>query len=174
MINNYKKNYCIKSGEDLSSTTFGKVKSGAGFTLIEMLVAMLILISIMGLGMFLSMDYYRSYIFYYEKDLAISILQKARSQSLANINQSWHGVKIGASEYIIFEGNDAVHDYNHRDTAKDTKYEADKTIALSGMSEVVFTRLIATSTPVGGDLTLSDGIRSAIISINNEGRINQN
>ena len=71
-----------------------RIKNYSGFTLIEMLVSMGIIILIAGFGLFLSMDFYRGYLFHYEKDLVISILQKARSQSLANIDEKPHGVYI--------------------------------------------------------------------------------
>lgn len=147
------------------------LRHAKGFTLIEMIVALAILAAIMGFGLFLSLDYYKSYIFYYEKDLVISILQKARSQSLANINEKKHGVAFDEAnkKYILFEGDSLAA------SANKIEYEEAKIVTTSGLTEVVFDQLTgkATIVPAGNDLTLSDGVRSVIISINHEGRIYQ-
>ena len=83
---------------------FGK---GAGVSIIEVLVAIGILIVLISLGLFLSMDFYRTYSFHSDKDLVISILQKARNRAVSNINQSSYSVYYDDTkkELVIFEGS---------------------------------------------------------------------
>lgn len=146
-------------------------KSGnKGFVLIEVLVALGILTIIASLGLFLSMDFFRGYSFNYEKNLLISILQKTRSKSLANINQSNHGFYFDNTNknYIIFQGDS----YTTRDASFDEKFPASKNINITGFPSegIIFQQLSADSSPV--NITISDGVKSATISINEEGRIN--
>src|SRR6185295_16918363 len=60
---------------------------------------------IAGLGLFITLDFYRSYAFRAERSTIVSTLQKARSQSMDNIDQTRHGVRfqIDPLKYILFE-----------------------------------------------------------------------
>ena len=77
-----------------------------GFTIIELLAVMGIMAIVFSLGLFFSMDSFRGYTFKNERNLAVAVLQKARSQAIANIDQQPHGVHIdtAGNQYIIFEG----------------------------------------------------------------------
>ncbi len=80
------------------------MKNQKGFTLIEILISVAILSIIIGLGLFISFDFYKSYSFRSEESTIVSILQKARSQSMNNINQTRHGVHFASPlRYILFE-----------------------------------------------------------------------
>ncbi len=136
--------------------------------MIEMIISVGILIIIMGLGLFLSMDFYRSYAFLTERNMAISILQKARSSAMANINERKHGVYFEPDRYVLFEGE------NYAAHTNAISFETSSAISHSGMSEVVFEQLTGRANVSGGDLVLKDKIRpDIIISINYEGRIYQ-
>lgn len=80
-----------------------------GFTLLEMLIAMGLLAVMLTLGLLVSVDFYKSYSLRSEHDIIVSMLQKARSQSLNNINQKRHGVRFfldensGTPSYTLFE-----------------------------------------------------------------------
>lgn len=77
-----------------------------GFTFVEILIVMVIMAIIVSLGLIVSIDFYKSYSFRSERNIIASILQKARSQSLNNINQTRHGVHFEDSsglKYILFE-----------------------------------------------------------------------
>src|SRR3989344_6188897 len=77
-----------------------------GFTLIEIIISMAILATIAGLGLFMSFDFYKSYAFRGEKNTLVSVLQKARDQSLHNINQTRHGARVSTQpllQYTLFE-----------------------------------------------------------------------
>lgn len=144
-----------------------KHKSDAGFTLIEILITVGILTILSGVGLFLSMDFYRGYSFNYERNLLVSILQKARSESMANINQSAHGFYYDGSNYIIFEGNS----YS-AGNPKNKIFPSAKSVSVicSPSCEIVFQQLSGDAT--AADITISGNSKTTIISLNEEGRIN--
>jgi prepilin-type N-terminal cleavage/methylation domain-containing protein len=148
-----------------------------GFTLIEVLVVMGLLAAIAGLVSFANFDSWRGYTFRSERNLLVSVLHKARSQSISNIclgsaltctDGKPHGVKIQGDKYIIFQGASFI----ARDAAFDQNIDAAGTVSHAGISEVVFAQLSGDAVGTAGDIIFDDGIRTVTISINNEGRIN--
>jgi prepilin-type N-terminal cleavage/methylation domain-containing protein len=137
-----------------------------GFTLIEILVVLGILSVIAMFGYLVTMDFYKSYAFNAERDTIVAILQKARSQSLANINESVHGVHFDPAQYVVFQGSV----YNSGD-AFNQVIPSSFSVTHNGVADVVFAQLSGDAGP-SGSLILSDGKRSTIISINGEGQIN--
>ena len=141
-----------------------------GFSLIEILIVMGLLAIIAGFGLVVSLDSYRSYNFRSEQNLIISLLQKARNQSINNINEKPHGLHIdqAAKTYTLFQGAN----YAHRDTAEDIIFQGNDNYQLAGLSEIIFTQLSGRVAD-NGDIILADGAHPAvIININDEGRIN--
>lgn len=138
-----------------------------GFTLVEILIAMGILAVILSLGYFVSFDFYKNYVLYSEKDILISILRKARSQALNNVGAASHGVYIGSDSYTIFYGGS----FASRNSQYDENIKKAQGITLSGLNEIVFQSLAATST-ASGAVSLNNGRKTFFIDINYEGRIN--
>ena len=136
-----------------------------GFTLIEVLVVLGIFSVLASFGCLATMDFYKSYAFDAERSSVIAILQKARSQSLANINNTAYGVHFGSGQYVIFQGSV----YNSS-SAFNQNIPAGFGITASGLTDIVFAQLSGDAGS-GGNLTLSDGKRLAEIYINSEGRI---
>ena len=164
--------------------TLSKTKV-SGFTLIEIIVSVAIMTVIIGLGLIVSFDFYRDYSFHSEESVIVSVLQKARSESMNNIDQTRHGVHFQASplQYIIFECPSG--------TPQCTSYTASASdlIIVSGYNvsvshpatipfDVIFDQLsgscvaslsfnCATDSPI----TIIEGAKSSDIVINSEGRI---
>jgi prepilin-type N-terminal cleavage/methylation domain-containing protein len=137
-----------------------------GFTLIEVLVVLGIFSVLASFGCLATMDFYKSYAFDAERSSVIAILQKARSQSLANINNTAYGVHFGSGQYVIFQGSV----YNSG-SSLNQNIPAGAGTNVSGLIDVTFAQLSGDAGS-GGNLTLSDGKRLTEISINSEGGIN--
>jgi prepilin-type N-terminal cleavage/methylation domain-containing protein len=155
---NYIHNYKFMAKNEQRGSSFG-------FTLVEVIVAVGILSVLASFGCLASMDFYRSYAFNAERDTIVAILQKARSQSLANVNNSVHGAHFGLGQYVIFQGS--VYDSG---SAFNQSIPAGVGVTASGLTNVVFAQLSGDAGS-GGNLRLSDGKRLAEININSEGRI---
>ena len=145
-------------------------KSDRGFTLIEITLVIALIIIIFGFGLTVSFDSYRKDYLKAERDTLISVLQKARNESINNLNNTPHGFYFDGTDYILFEGSSYTDPL--RDTSKDLKIVKNPSITIGGLTEVVFEQLDGNANPVG-DITLNDGINPVIsININQEGRIN--
>ena len=133
------------------------------------------------LGFIVSLDTFRDYSLRDERNLIVSALHKARSQSVNNMcftaaapctDGKPHGVRIEAGQYVIFQGPD----FAGRDTAVD---EIIKSVyapaATTGFTEVVFSPLSANAAtlPAGTwTLSVSDSMgNTSVIIISGEGRV---
>ena len=138
-----------------------------GFTIIEFLISVAIIFSIGALGLFISLDFYKSSNLNSERQTAISILQKVRNLSMANINETKHGIYLDTDKYTIFQGEN----YSSRNPIYDEIIYISPMITKSGLQEVVFEQLTGKPSAVG-NIVLSNQTRSITISIENEGKIN--
>ncbi|MBI4160697.1 MAG: prepilin-type N-terminal cleavage/methylation domain-containing protein [Candidatus Yanofskybacteria bacterium] len=149
-------------------------RDNRGFTLVEILIGLAILLVLLGMGLFLSMDFYRGYAFRAEEKMLVSILHKARTRSLANIEQHEHGVKFTGSDFVIFEGQ-APLTYASRIASLDEVFPANSAVNViwPAPSEIVFDQVTGNvdSAFLTGDVILSGQGKIATISSNNEGRI---
>jgi type II secretory pathway pseudopilin PulG len=143
-------------------------KNDGGFTLIEITIVIALIIIIFGFGLTISFDSYRKDYLKTERDTLISILQKARGESINNINDIPHGFYFDGTDYVLFEG----FSYDSRDVSQDLKIAKNPSITIDGLKEVIFEQLSGNANSVG-DITLNNGIDPTIsININQEGRIN--
>ena len=145
---------------------FLSLKNDAGFTLIEVVIVMTIIVFLGTFGVIVGLDTYRRSNFHSEEDTAVSLLEKARSGAINNIGESWYGVKFDdASNLILFRGQGTPKDYVHRNSAYDLKIQKSGVLVYTGATEMVFNQLSGDSS--GGIVT----INSSNITINNEGGI---
>ncbi len=153
-----------------------------GFTLMEIIIVIGLLVIIAGFALVVSLDDYRGYNFRNERDVVVAVLQKARSQAINNMcfeapgvtctDGVSHGVYFGSSgSYIIFQGAS----YASRDAALDEVIEAGTgLVAITGTNSVVFDRLSgnATVSPSASTLTLTDERgKISVFTIESNGRI---
>lgn len=151
-------------------------KTRAGFTLIEIIISVGLLAILGGLGLVMSMDSYRGHAFRNERDIIVSALQKARSQSISNMCQGDctggqpHGVYLEDNQYVIFQGEN----YETRASQYDEVIIAQTgTTKIEGpLRSVVFSQLSGQVAP-SGIITISDktGQHSSDIYVNSEGLI---
>ena len=140
-------------------------RSDKGFTFVEIIIVLGLLTMLAGFSVFIGLDGYRGYAFRTERAVLVSTLQKARAESLNNVNQSPHGVRFSTNDYVLFEGTD----YLSRDSSKDETVTTSYGVTFSGSPEIVFEQLSGDSTD--SSVALTDGIRTVTVSINGEGRI---
>lgn len=154
---------------NLPSTSIPRAVSREGFTLIEILIAIAIITILAGMGLWISMDVYRNYSYRSEKETFISAIQKARLESMVNLNESAHGIRVESDKYIIFRGSS----YSASSSFNRTIVPSGPVTITGNPSlpqDIVFDQLSGT-TSSSGTLTVSDSVRTAVISINNEGQI---
>lgn len=136
-----------------------------GFTIVEIMIGLGILLIIVGLGLFLSMDLYRSYAFRSEQGTVLSVLHRARTRALSNINQLPHGVHFQADKYVIFEGFTFV-----ASASNNEDFPASGAVTHTPTSlDVVFDQLTGNTAPA--TIVLAGQGHTATISFNSEGKI---
>ena len=165
----------------LNILTLAKMNQGLyiksrGFTLIEAVVVIALIIIISGATIYFNIDGYRGYLFRSDRDTLISALHHARSEAIANICRGSscvsgvpHGVKIESDRYIIFQGED----FSSADHSFDIEMDINPntTFSTNGGDEVVFSRLSAdVLTPIEITMTENSG-RTSTISVSSEGQI---
>ena len=128
-----------------------KICTPNGFTLIEVVIVMALVVLVAGFGLFVSMESYRGYSFRTERDNLIGTLQEARSEAVNNMcfgasctDGRAHGVHIGVNQYVLFQGES----YASRDASADevitARYNGLAAEAPS-FTDIVFSRLAGTS-----------------------------
>ena len=154
-------------------------KTGAGFTMIEVLIATAIITVLAGFGLVMTMGFYRSYAFRYETNLVISVLEKARSRAMANIGSDPligprpHGVHFDDTShmYILFE-DQAPAGFDPSDPMEDIP--GSKAITVIWPSDdPIFDQLSGNCTTCSSPLEISlqfEG-KNATTTINSEGAI---
>jgi prepilin-type N-terminal cleavage/methylation domain-containing protein len=162
-----------------------------GFTLIEMLVALAVLAVVIKLGLILSLDFYKGTSYRSEKDVIISVLQKARSQSMNNIDQVRHGVHFTTDplQYRVFQCDEGISpqcdNYGDADTDQDIVIDPVYAVAIDfGPAntpppfDVIFEQLSGSCVDSGtfdcstdSPITIIEGTNSSEVNLNTRGRI---
>lgn len=152
-----------------------------GFTLVEVLVTISIMMIIGGLGLVFGLDSLRSYAFRSDRDLLVSALQYSRATAMGNMCRNntdsscvggrSHGVHLADSSITLFQTSSAASDYSSRDASADLVLPLSPATVLSGVTDVVFAQLSG-DVAVPGEMTLTSvGGRSSKITIGSEGQI---
>lgn len=138
-----------------------------GFTLVELLVSMGILVVLLGVTTPFILHFYRRYQIDTERMLLVSLFRQARTMSLDGQGRKDHGVFIDTNQYTVYEGSS----YVTRDQSKDQVFGRNDTITITGPSEfdLPFRSLNGKSSDVM--FNLDNGTKSAKIYVNTEGRI---
>lgn len=144
-----------------------KLKTNTGFSVIEMVITMGIFIFVIGFSFGIGLDTYGRSDLGTERDMLVSLLYKARSRAINNINESAHGLYIDApnSKYVVFQGDD----HATSDPDLHEEFSVDGSVVLSNDSEIVFSPLSGTST--GSSIKIENASKAYLIEINSEGGI---
>jgi len=156
---------CGAQGKHISTTYTPYTTFSQAFTLIEVMITLGIFLLVSTVGVVVGIDSYQRVNFRSDVATAASLLQKARSSAMSNVGESKHGVYFDGDDFTLFQGNN----YASRDASRDVIVEHNDAISVTG--EVVFTQLsgAASGSPT---ITLTDGVRTAVIDINTDGGIN--
>lgn len=150
-------------------------KSGKGYTLLEILIVMGLIALLGGVGMLMSMETFKTSIFHNDRDLLVSAMRKARSESINNMcfgpagfctDGKAHGVHIAPGTYTIFQGDS----YAGRDVDADENIDAKPGTTFTGPADIIFEKLSGETTPVSIMITDDNG-KNSTITLNAEGRI---
>ena len=137
----------------------------AGFSLIEIIIAMGILIMLLGISTPFLVSYYQRYQLDVERSAFVSYLRQARSLSMDGRGTNNHGVYIASAQFTVYEGTN----YATRLTAKDQIFARSESVTITGPSEIIFKYLSGNASSVS--YTLASPTKTGKIKINIEGRI---
>lgn len=139
-----------------------------GFTIVEMLVVVSIIIILAGL----SSVHFTSIISNTNLDVSIQTvtgqLQRAQILSQAVKEDSTWGVRISSGQVVVFKGSD----YINRDPNFDEISSVPEVIIFSGLSEVVFSKMYGFPDVTGDIDLLAPGTgETKTVNINSRGRL---
>ncbi len=137
----------------------------AGFTIMEMIVTLGILVILLGLTTPFVVHFYRRYQLDNERSILLSILRQARNLSMDGESTSDHGVQVATNQFTLFTGTS----YTLRDTSKDQTFSRVNNVTATGSSSITFRYLTGKSS--SSSFTLDDGTKTGKIYVNTEGRI---
>ena len=144
----------------------GLRKSGAGFTLIEVLIVIGLLGLVASLGSAVGFDTLGRSAVREERDTLVSLLWSARTRALANMHESAQGVHIDGGQYVLFEG--ASYDISDPDNQVIPRNPA---VSISGGPDIIFVQLSGDASTGIGTLTMTGPTGAATVVINEAGRI---
>jgi len=144
-----------------------KRRTARAFTLIEILLVVGILAILITITLPLSLDFYKSQQLDTNTQGIIQTLRRAQLKAMAIEDDSKFGVYLTNDSYILFKGNS----YAGREIQYDEVSDLPPILTISGLSEVVFSK-VEGAPDVVGNILISSDIESRAININEVGRIN--
>lgn len=139
----------------------------SGFTLLEMLLSVSLIIFIAGIGI----PIYQSFQVRNDLDIAVVTLahslRRAKLLSQATEYPEKSGIHVQSGNIVLFFGNS----YATRDTGKDISLPISPTIVFSGMTEIVFSRMTGFPESTGTMTLTSIQQQSHTITINEKGMV---
>lgn len=140
-----------------------------GFTLLEILLIILIVIFLAALTIPLGLNFYKNQQLYAHTQGILQTLRRAQVKATSVELDSNFGVYITNDNYTLFKGN--FYEEVDRDTQYDEIFDLPRIITVSGLLEVVFLKFEGNPSVTGNISINSDG-QSRTININEVGRIN--
>ena len=144
------------------------MKKRAGFTLFELLIALAIGFILAVSVAIISVNFVRNREMEVVQETLVSYLRAAEQRALASESNVAHGVSMTGGNLTLFRGAS----YAARQTAYDTVLPYPSYITVTGITAVVFAKQAGTPS-VSGTMTITNGLRTAIITIYSTGSISQ-
>ena len=141
--------------------------SARGITLFEVIITIAISTLLIAFLSFSALDFYQEREFDVHFKSIVQSLRRAQLQSMAGEKESSFALYFGTNYYVLFKGDS----YSSRDVAFDEVFELPVDFLISGISEIVFSKIKGLPSDAG-DIVLISGNRSGTISINEMGMIN--
>lgn len=138
-----------------------------GLSLVEILLVIMILAVLVGLGLPVSLDFYKSQQLDVHSRGLVQTLRRAQLKAMSVEDDSAFGVYLTNDNYTLFRGDS----FASRDVSYDELFDLPQVITVSGIQEVVFLKFEG-SVSATGDIVLSNNIDSLAIDINELGRVN--
>lgn len=139
-----------------------------GFSLIELILAVAIVLIIGGFSMSFSTNFLLQNAAANTRDQFIGELRKAQTYALSSKENSNWGVQYTGNTITLFKGTS----YAARDTAWDEIYESNANLSISGPNEIVFTKMSGLPSTTG-TITITGVSTSKTVTINSQGVVGQ-
>lgn len=139
-----------------------------GFTLIEILSFIGILVLIFSISIPISLNFYKSYILQSITETILNSLKKARQDAIFGYYDSDFGVYFDniQKKFIVFKGTS----FSSRDQSFDLIYDVPSFIEFSGLSEIVFRKITGAPSQIG-EIYISNGRIANALKITSSGKI---
>lgn len=141
------------------------MKFSEGFTIIETIIVLGILVTIFAIGTPATLNFYLNYELVTERDNLVSVLNHARSLSMTGEGDESHGVFFDDDGYTVFEGPN----FAGRAVEFDREVSKADLIQITGPEELVFESFSGRA--ASSSFILTNGIRSFMINVNSEGLV---
>lgn len=138
-----------------------------GFTLLEILLVVGIIGVLIILTLPVGLDLYKNQQLEVNSRTILQTLRRAQLKAMSIESDANYGVYLSDESFILFKGSS----YFGRDSQYDQVFDLPQAITISGMQEVVFTKLTGKPKSIGFININSDGKRR-VININRMGRMN--
>lgn len=139
-----------------------------GFTLIEIILVIAIMIIVAGITTPVVSSYLRQEEVAKSVDMFCLKMKEARDLAINQTDDSSFGIAITDSSFTLFKGNS----YTNRDVADDFVYVMPAQVTISGLSEIIFNKVTGKSSSATV-YTIYDKDKSYKISIDSEGFISR-
>ena len=146
----------------------------SGFTLVEMLVVLALIVIVGNFALLVSFDTYRASSYESDRGSLISLLHHARAQAVDDVcagsgcmHGAAHGVSIQADKYVLFQGST----YASRDVDEDSVVDTNPSVVHGGLSEVVFEPSSGNPLVTGDVVLMTANGHQSTITIGREGQI---
>lgn len=137
-----------------------------GFTLVEVLLVLSIIILLITLTIPLGIRFYSTRQLDVSENGIVQTLRRAQIKAMSMERDSAFGVYITSEEYVLFKGDS----YIARDISYDEIFDLPDNLSITGLSEIVFSKLKGTPSDTG-TITLFLDNRTESININEMGMI---
>lgn len=139
----------------------------SGFTLLELTLVVALMFMVGAFVSPIGISFYRSQLLNDSVESLVGSLRQAQAFSLTGKNNHSFGIYIQTDSYTLFEGDT----YSTRLISEDVVFPIIPAISMSGLSEIVFTKL--TGEPnVFGEIIVASETREKQIEILTSGNIN--